>query len=178
MLLMTILSFHLWLQHKYSHSVSWSCILISHGNWLACLGQVTLSPTLLHSHQLKYKSEDLLLCDNDDDSGTFLGQLEAIFKILWDDDGYVFISRWYWLFWMHRTYSCVQVCTYKNINTTDYGKMYLLPKEANWKENSYHHFGRWDQIPTKYVHCQISVERHQSFNNTNATIWTQSVLAL
>jgi hypothetical protein len=62
------------------------------------------------------------------------------------------------------------VCTYKNINTTDYGKMYLLPKEANWKENSYHHFGRWDQIPTKYVHCQISVERHQSFNNTNATI--------
>jgi hypothetical protein len=42
----------------------------------------------------------------------------------------------------------------------------FAPKEANWRENNYHHCGRWAQIPTKFIHCQISVECHQSFNDT------------
>lgn len=49
----------------------------------------------------------------------------------------------------------------------------ICPQRSKWRENSYHRCRHRAQIPTKFVHCQISVECHQSFNNTNTTIWTK-----
>lgn len=49
----------------------------------------------------------------------------------------------------------------------------FVSKEACWRDDNYRHCHNWAHVPTKFIHCQISVEPHWSFNNTNITIQTQ-----